>query len=329
MTEHSLWGRREPPEPEPEGPLRPADPNERPDPRGRPADPAGTRPKHDPMALRPKSTEPLLRTPEVSTTGQGFADRTQRPAPPPSASLTKALPRIQFALGALIACALAGLIVAAVIVIQGPNRRDNTSSGLARWSSWVPAPGAAGVSQIAAHVGHQYRLADGKQLVAVTGGPMEIASLPLTPALRTSSGDINLIAGNGVLFRLCGLGTNCAIASGKATLERHLLLRREALELSLYAFRYANADYAVVFLPPKKGEQPTQAMYLPRSNVQDALRRPLDATLFHRTPNTRTITASPDAAFVQQLTSRQTFTMSFTQGNQDQRAFLVLQPLNG
>jgi len=36
-----------------------------------------------------------------------------------------------------------------------------------------------GPTQIAEHVGREYRLPEGGQLVAVTGGPMEIAGLPL------------------------------------------------------------------------------------------------------------------------------------------------------
>jgi hypothetical protein len=199
------------------------------------------------------------------------------------------------------------------------------------WSEWQPtAKGGSGATQIAEHVGREYRLPDGKQLVAVTGGPMEIASLPLTVALRDQAGDIHLVGGKGVLYRLCGLGPQCSIDSGKASQERHLLLRREALELALYSFRYLDVDYAVVFLPPKKGEEPSQAIYLPKRNVQSALNRPLNATLYHRTPSTATVTASPDAPFVQQLTTRQLFTIKgFTQGNQDARAFLVLEPLGG
>src|SRR5206468_12832213 len=69
-----------------------------------------------------------------------------------------------------------------------------------------------------------YRLSDGNQLVAVTGGPMEVAGLPMQIALRgnpANNGDISLLDGKGVLYRLCGLGPKCAIAEGKPRSEEH------------------------------------------------------------------------------------------------------------
>ncbi|HVI37480.1 MAG TPA: hypothetical protein VM684_14710, partial [Gaiellales bacterium] len=205
------------------------------------------------------------------------------------------------------------------------------------WSKWAPNPnGADGPTQIADHVGHEYRLPNGKQLVAVTGGPLQIdvggVSLPVTVALRESAaqgGDIKLFNGNGVLFRMCGLGEKCAIAQGKASTSRHLLLRREALELALYSFRYLAVDEAVVFLPPRKGQDPTQALFFRRedSDLRNAVARPLDATLVRETPSVSGVTRSPDAQLVQTITTSKLFTFSFTQANQDARAFLVLDPL--
>jgi hypothetical protein len=338
---HSLWGASPAPDhgdDEPQGPVA----DDRSDPRNRPRDPAGTQPKFDPRELLPTSREPLLRRHAAGVVESDVAEDDDGDLLPErrdaagaagagaGQSYSAHAPRFQFAIGALIACALAGLAVAAAIVISG-NARSSGPEALAGWSDWKPTAAAgSGATQIADHVGREYRLPDGKQLVAVTGGPMEIASLPLTVALRNQVGDINLVGGKGVLFRLCGLGAQCAIPTGKASQERHLLLRREALELALYSFRYLDVDYAVVFLPPKKGEDPSQAIYLPKRNVQSAMDRPLAATLYHRTPNTATVTASPDAPFVQQLTTRQLFTIKgFTQGNQDARAYLVLEPLGG
>jgi hypothetical protein len=201
------------------------------------------------------------------------------------------------------------------------------------WSKWQPAAhGADGPTQIADHVGHEYRLPNGKQLVAVTGGPLEIAGLPVTVALRENAsqgGDIKLIDGNGVLFRMCGLGAKCAISEGKASTKRHLLLRREALELALYSFRYLSVDEAVVFLPPRKGKDPTQALFFRRDDkdLRNAVARPLDATLVRETPSVSGVTRSPDAQLVNTITTSKMFTFSFTQANQDARAFLVLDPL--
>jgi hypothetical protein len=197
------------------------------------------------------------------------------------------------------------------------------------WSRWHP-DGDDATAEIADHVGREYHLASGEQLVVVTGGPLEVAGLPLTIALRQPAdegGDISLVDGKGVLYRLCGLGPRCAIATGKASTERHLLLRREALELALYTFRYTDADNVVAFLPPRRGKEPTQAIYFRRSDVSSEVDRPLAATLTRTAPLPNTVDRSPDAAFVDRITLQRLYQFSLTQANQDDRAFLVLQPL--
>ena len=125
----------------------------------------------------------------------------------------------------------------------------------AGWSVWQPDGDdrVAAAKQIAEHVGPQYRLGDGDQLVAVQAGPLEIADLPLSVALRSSAngGDIQLIDGKGVMYTLNGLGPRGSITRGTPSEERHLLLRREALELALYTFRYRDdVDIVVALLPP-------------------------------------------------------------------------------
>jgi hypothetical protein len=259
------------------------------------------------------------------------ADGTARPRD------SRFAPRFQFLLGALLAVGAAAIVFAVALLVHDDSKPAATSqlSGPA-WSTWHPAPGGAdGPTQIADHVGHEYRLPGGKQLVAVTGGPLEIAGLPVTVAVRQSAaqgGDIKLFDGTGVLYRLCGLGPKCAIAEGKASTKRHLLLRREALELALYSFRYlSGVDEAVVFLPPRKGQDPSQALFFRRSDtdLQSAMARPLSATLVHDTPSVAGVTRSPDAQLVQTITTNKLFSFSFTQANQDARAFLVLDPLAG
>jgi hypothetical protein len=205
-------------------------------------------------------------------------------------------------------------------------------------------------------VGQEYHLANGEQLVFVEGGPLEVAGLPLTIVIREPAdqgGDITAVDGKGVLYRLCGLGPKCAIASGKPSIERYLLIRREALELALYTFRYTDADNVVAFLPPAHTRanptQPTatgtdaqqqqqqqtatddtvtQALYFRRSDVEDEVSRPLSATLTRTVPKVSTINSSADAGFVDQITKARLFDFSFTQANQDDRALLVLDPVS-
>ena len=176
---------------------------------------------------------------------------------------------------------IVGAAAAAVVLLAGGSDGTDTVSG--GWSYWHPTrDGQAAFQQIADHVGADYRLQNGKQLVAVTGGPLELANLPVTVAVKptTSGGNISLLEGNGVLYTLCGLGKKCAISSGKPTQVRHLLLRRESLELALYTFRYVrDVDLVVVFLPPPPGKDASQAMLYRAKDVKGELNRPLVATL--------------------------------------------------
>lgn len=334
------------------------------DPRERPYDPAGTRPRHDPKDIvprardidpdaeargeslwstRPDDTPAPAATPAhdrpdgaVLTAATSAAPHLDRPAldplaiqdaAPPAGTPRAAGARMQIVLGALVTIAVAALAAAVLITVSGG---EDAPSG-PRWSAWMP-DGDAGerIQEIATRVGRQYRGSDGSQLVVVTGGPLEVAGLPLTVALRepvAQGGDVEIEEGKGVLYRLCGLGDRCAIAAGKPSRERHLLLRREALELALYSFHYTDVDQVVVFMPPPKGKDPDEALFFKRSDLEPQIKRPLAESLTPSTPSVASVTRSTDAPFVQDLTLETLFKFSLTQGNSDQRAFLVLDPL--
>ena len=58
------------------------------------------------------------------------------------------------------------------------------------------------------------------------------------------------------MYILCGDGPNCTINEGKPSDARGKVLRREALELALYTFRYVDdTDSVVAFFPPGKGQE--------------------------------------------------------------------------
>jgi hypothetical protein len=330
-----------------------ADELSRRDPRERPPDPAGTQPRHDPDSLLPTTHESLL-APHVHATdappdadaeivdaetvdvtvsdgesgdllperrvGAGaLGARAPRPPEPPHA------PRFQVLLGGLIAVAIVAIGAVVSLALDPPPKGDRGPS----WSPWKPSKdGGDGAAQIAAYVGPAYKLPNGKQLVAVTGGPLEVAGLPLTIAMRDSAqegGKINLIEEDGVLYRLCGLGEKCAIESGKPSGERHLLLRRQALELALYSFRYLDGlDEVAVLMPPAPGKDPEQALFFRRGDIANHLSRPLHATLPPPAPSVNNITRSPNVGLVNRITTQKLFKFSLTQANQDNRAFLVL-----
>lgn len=330
----------EPPERE-DGPGG-ADPG-RPDPRARPYDPAGTRPRHDPDSVLPAERRPLLTEVETVVDADVVEDPVDRhgPADPhllperaaPAAAgrvETSFTPRFQFILGGLIAVGLAALVAFGAILTGDETRTVTLGESGPQWSTWRPVGGAGtGPEQIADHVGRQYRLPNKQQLVAVTGGPMEVAGIPMTVVKRepaAQGGDIKMLEGDGVLYRFCGLGPNCAIKYGEPSVERGLLLRREALEMALYSFRYLGVDQTVVFMPPAKGQKQGDALFFQRSELDNALAQPLRATLEPRVPSVRKAADWPDAPLVLQLTNRTQFKFSLTQGNQENRAYLVLDP---
>jgi hypothetical protein len=121
------------------------------------------------------------------------------------------------------------------------------------WSSWHPVSGSDvdPAQQIADHVAPEYRLDSGHQIVAVQGGPLSLGGQPAEVALRMSGSQPSLLPGNGVIYSMCGTGTSCSIGEGKPSAQRLLLLRREALELALYTFRYiGGVNQVVVTVPP-------------------------------------------------------------------------------
>jgi hypothetical protein len=264
----------------------------------------------------------------------------------PSRADTPFRSRFGLVLGALLGLAIATVAIGAAVYV-GTGSGNGAPDG---WSGWKPTTddGAKAAKQIAEHVGHKYRLSDGSQIVGVQGGPLEINALgltvPLSIAMKTApqGGDINFINGKGLLYTLNGLGPKGSVRGGKPSKERHLLLRREALELALYTFRYiSDVDEVVALLPPappdkpktKKGaaaattttDKPTQALFFRPGDLQPQLEIPLGATIPPQTPRPETI-PGPEARRIDALTRGNLFTASFQQG-QDQRAYLVLDRL--
>ena len=310
----------------------------------RPPDPAGTRPRHDPASLLPSRPR--------GETGEGVdSDAIEDSEAPPAADRDPDLlperrpwggsvgpvaapaspfaPRFHFLFGALAAIGAAAVTALLLVLVAG----GGTQRAEQQWSRWKPgADGVDGARQIAAHIGSEYRFTNGKQLVNVQASGLSIEGVPLSVALRedqAQGGDIKVFDDDGLIFRFCGLGPNCAIASGKPSPKRHLLLRREALELSLYSFHYLDGvDQIVVFMPPPKGQKPSQALFFRRGDVDAELDRPLRASLVPRAPTTRDVTLSPDIPLVDRITGSKIFNFSLTQANTDNRGFIVLDPLS-
>lgn len=268
------------------------------------------------------------------------------PEPKAAPPRTRHARRVSIALGALAGLAvLAGAVV--VAALGGSSARDDPARG---WSAWRPSSGGAGgAQQVADHVAPGYHLPDGRQLVSATGGKLEVANLPVHVALRANAGSsrISIMQGSAVMYTLCGLGPRCSIRGGSPSPQRMLLLRREALEMALYSFRYLDVDNVIALLPPPppsraqlkaqaraqasgsstpSSAQPQGAALLfRRSELQPALSRPLGATLPAAIPSVRTVTRAPEASLVDRVTGPNLFLVSIVQG-QDASAYLVLDP---
>jgi hypothetical protein len=248
---------------------------------------------------------------------------------------------------ALVGVALGAVAVAVAILVSG-----GPSGPPAKWSSWSPSDsGVAGERDIANAVAPLYRASPASQLAVVTVQNYSDTGSGTQVALRNpNSGTLSALGGSTAVFNLCGLGPNCAIATGTRSADRLLLLRREAFELSLYTFRYIhNVQNVVSILPPGKALTVTTAKLTPRPpartsksaktpplfiavafqkrSLQQFLDRPLRETLPEQVPPTpTTIGEAPEAELVSVVTAQALFKQQVIQA-QDGSNVLVLDPL--
>jgi hypothetical protein len=200
--------------------------------------------------------------------------------------------RGRFAVLYVLLAALAGAAIGTTVVLVG----RGSPAPAPPWSDWQPeGSGERRIAQIADHVARPYRLPSGNQLVSAVGGPPSAPAQdgtlvrmrfilvgPQTARGQAEADDVRAVdARNAVSYVLCGVGArSCAIAEGTPSAERQALLRREALELALYTFKYVDGVSAVaVVLPQDNPQLPPTAVFLERSNVSPELSRPLDETL--------------------------------------------------
>ena len=199
--------------------------------------------------------------------------------------------RFRFGMIYILLAALVGAGLGAFVVLASRPAPPQEAA----WSSWRPEGRANGYPvEIAEHVGAQYRLPSGKQLVGVLAGPAEVQELPIRAVViqhdastPTKEDDVEVIeVGNSVMYNLCGVGQKCSIAEGQPSQERARLLRREALELALYTFKYVeDVDSVITLLPFNLGDPSTEeddtstALFLEKKNFSRELSAPLTKTL--------------------------------------------------
>lgn len=249
--------------------------------------------------------------------------------------------RLRFSLVYVALAVVAGVGIGAfVVLVSRPEAAPAPS-----WSSWQPdGSREARAKQIADHVSTRYRLPSGNQLVIALAstpkvtGNADVGDIPVSAiAIRpdTSKGqaeeeDIDIVTdapSTGMQYSLCGLGQACSITEGKPSEERHEMLRRQALELSLYTFKYVpDVGSVTVFLPPRPdGSSSPTAIFLKKGDVDDLLSKPLTRSLSSTVPQ---IGAIPKAelATVNGKTRAHLYSYEYQQA-QDGSAILVLSPI--
>jgi hypothetical protein len=245
--------------------------------------------------------------------------------------------RSRFALIYVCLALVAGVGVGAfVVILTRPDPAPTPS-----WSAWVPSGSeTAQVRQIADQVAKHYKMKGGQQLVAalpsapkVTGSSGDVAVSAIAIRPDTSTGkkeesDIEVVpAAHSFQYILCGLGTNCSIKGGTASTARHALLRREALELALYTFKYVHdIDSVSVFLPPRPdGASSATAVFLKRSDVENELHRPLINSIGTKTPGIGGMNKK-ELALVNKITEPRLYSYEYQQA-QDGSAVLIYDPV--
>jgi hypothetical protein len=281
-------------------------------------------------AGRPPPEPEVEPPPQVEAAAQLEAPPPATRAPAPFRS------RFGFVWGALAGIAAAAVATFAVLVAapgeSGPQLAPN-------WSPWEPETSrmVEGAQDIADHVGLQYKLDGGEQLVSVRSSALELGGEPIGVAVRPSGGEIQFLEGEGLLYILNGLGPNGRLPTGKPSKERGRLLMREALELALYSFRYLEDVTMVAVLLPQTAEQAeanaggaaaapqTNAIFYRPGDLIDQLKVPLDRTLSPRTPRPSTMTKA-EAARVDSLTLRNLFLASIQPLQSDQNYLVLVEP---
>jgi hypothetical protein len=266
----------------------------------------------------------------------------------------------------LVALGIGAVVVAVSLGING----HHSAPAGAKWSDWHPPDGGTqGAQDIANFIAPFYRIDTADQLALVSVVNLESASAiqsqqqaaangttaapasGLEVAVRPSStsSQVSLLGGSTIAYNLCGIGgKDCAIGAGTPSTNRLLLLRREALELALYTFKYVSGTDNVVAIlppghtaptptlskkPPKAGASATAskpvdiAVLFERQELAPLLKHPLSQLLPEQTPPTVSQMAhAPEAGLVVSATSRGLFSEQLQQA-QDGSNLIVLNPL--
>jgi hypothetical protein len=226
----------------------------------------------------------------------------------------------------LIVLFFGGLLM--VFAVAWSQRSDGDTDTAGTWSFFKPTADseALRVRQIARFVGARYQTNDGQQIVRVLGGPPAVQDAPVTHfMIRDGSKQETIGADKAMMFILCGSGSECTLPLEASSTAHERLVRREALELSLYTMKYNDVDPVAVLLPPDPQGNPGDAILFRRDDLKPQLDRPLSQSLpTGKAPNALGM-EDLEAATVDYLTLGRRFDYDFLSAG-DGTARMVLNP---
>ena len=240
----------------------------------------------------------------------------------PDEVLAKRRPHAQrFALGmgALVAAAASALTATFFVATRSDDKAK--SSG---WATWQPTKSDQdGLDQIASHVMAQYKLDSGRRLLTIEAGLSDSFGAPLRPVVafakpgskQGQTPGFRPLPDSTIFFRFCGTGDACRLA-GKPSTNRMSLIRRQALELSLFSLRYnPDIDSVLVFLPPVVSQgvatgtaPPDLGILVRRADVAQALAAPLARTIESPAPRPGALTG-PEVKRIDDLMRSKSFSV--------------------
>jgi hypothetical protein len=266
---------------------------------------------------------------------------TERPAEEPESLIRRPreevrVHRLRFALAYLALAVLAGVAVGAAILATDESRHETNVA----WSTWKPEENdAARPKEIGDYVATRYTHPDGSPLVLVFAGEPSIKTADTDVPIRwvairgdEAQGEEDEVVetSDSLMYVLCGGGDNCAIDKGQPSADRYRLLRREALELALYPFKYTDADSVIALLPPStdSGSDTTQAttLFFQKRDFKAELSRPLQMTLSRPDTTTPVALDATESLTVDRLTRPHLFTYEYRQA-QEGSAVMLLAPV--
>lgn len=213
------------------------------------------------------------------------------------------------ALGVILCAAAVGTI----LVVVGTDRQEP-------FSRFVPTDEdpVKRAQEVADFVSARYVSENGLPLVTVTAAEDDKPALPgvdQSIAVQTSPpGFFSFEYGNIVFFRMCATGDQCAIPEGVDPGTLAPILAQQARELALYGLKYVTeASFVIVVLPagfvgsPNPAEPVTAIHFYRRTDLEDALDRPVTDTLPGEPPTPGTLTqAQAEAIEARERTTRYT-----------------------